>query len=60
MADDMPYELMSNGEPTGVVELPVEWLLDDYPYFGNTVFQEDGTRKPRRMPWLERKKVLGR
>lgn len=33
---------------------------DDYPYFGNTVFQEDGTRKPRRMPWLERKKVLGR
>ena len=34
MADDVPYELMTNGEPTGVVELPVEWLLDDYPYFG--------------------------
>lgn len=34
MADDVPYELLSNGEPTGVVELPVEWILDDYPYFG--------------------------
>ena len=33
MADDVPYELLSNGEPTGVVELPVEWILDDYPYF---------------------------
>ena len=34
MADDVPYELLSGGEPTGVVELPVEWILDDYPYFG--------------------------
>ena len=34
MADDRPYELLEDGEPTGVVELPVEWLLDDYPYFG--------------------------
>ncbi|MGI9259880.1 MAG: polysaccharide deacetylase family protein [Gammaproteobacteria bacterium] len=34
MADDVPFELLSNGEPTGVVELPVEWILDDYPYFG--------------------------
>ncbi len=34
MADDMPYELLSNGERTGVTELPVEWILDDYPYFG--------------------------
>jgi peptidoglycan/xylan/chitin deacetylase (PgdA/CDA1 family) len=34
MADDIPYELLSDGEPTGVVELPVEWILDDYPYFG--------------------------
>jgi peptidoglycan/xylan/chitin deacetylase (PgdA/CDA1 family) len=34
MADDVPYELMTNGELTGVVELPVEWILDDYPYFG--------------------------
>lgn len=34
MADDVPYELLSSGEPTGVTELPVEWILDDYPYFG--------------------------
>ena len=34
MADDVPYELVANGQPTGVVELPVEWILDDYPYFG--------------------------
>jgi len=33
MADDVPYELVANGEATGVVELPVEWILDDYPYF---------------------------
>lgn len=33
MADDMPYEVLSDGRPTGVVELPVEWILDDYPYF---------------------------
>ena len=31
MADDRPYELLQNGEPTGVVELPVEWILDDAP-----------------------------
>jgi peptidoglycan/xylan/chitin deacetylase (PgdA/CDA1 family) len=34
MADDRPYEILQDGKPTGVVELPVEWLLDDYPYFG--------------------------
>ncbi len=34
MADDRPYELLQDGKPTGIVELPVEWLLDDYPYFG--------------------------
>ncbi len=34
MADDIPYEVVSEGRPTGVVELPVEWILDDYPYFG--------------------------
>jgi peptidoglycan/xylan/chitin deacetylase (PgdA/CDA1 family) len=31
MADDRPYELLANGEPTGIVELPVEWILDDAP-----------------------------
>lgn len=31
MADDRPYEIETEGEPTGIVELPVEWILDDYP-----------------------------
>jgi peptidoglycan-N-acetylglucosamine deacetylase len=34
MGDDEPYELLENSEPTGIVELPVEWIKDDYPYFG--------------------------
>jgi peptidoglycan-N-acetylglucosamine deacetylase len=34
MADDAPYLVLAEGQPTGVVELPVEWILDDYPYFG--------------------------
>ena len=33
MGMDEPYELMSNGQATGMVELPVDWILDDYPYF---------------------------
>ena len=31
MADDRPYELTVHGEPTGMIELPVEWILDDAP-----------------------------
>lgn len=31
MADDTAYELLAAGEPTGMVELPVEWILDDAP-----------------------------
>ena len=31
MADDRTYELLQNGEATGIVELPVEWILDDAP-----------------------------
>jgi len=31
MADDRPYELVINGEPSGIIELPVEWILDDAP-----------------------------
>jgi peptidoglycan/xylan/chitin deacetylase (PgdA/CDA1 family) len=34
MADDRPYEVVAAGQPTGIVELPVEWILDDAPYFG--------------------------
>lgn len=33
MADDDPYELEVDGQPTGIVELPVEWILDDAPLF---------------------------
>ncbi|RSD20792.1 polysaccharide deacetylase family protein [Amycolatopsis eburnea] len=33
MADDDCYELLEHGEPTGIVELPVEWIRDDAPYF---------------------------
>ena len=33
MADDDPYEILENGQPTGVVELPVEWIRDDAPYW---------------------------
>jgi peptidoglycan/xylan/chitin deacetylase (PgdA/CDA1 family) len=33
MADDRPYEVVAAGQPTGIVELPVEWILDDFPYF---------------------------
>jgi len=33
MADDRPYELLQNGKPTGLVEIPVEWILDDAPLF---------------------------
>jgi peptidoglycan/xylan/chitin deacetylase (PgdA/CDA1 family) len=47
MADDRPYELLENGEPTGVVELPVEWMLDDYPYFG---FSRFGSVRPHIKP----------
>ena len=33
MADDDPYELDVQGEPTGIVELPPEWIRDDAVYF---------------------------
>lgn len=33
MADDDPYELLEDGAPTGMVELPVEWIRDDAVYF---------------------------
>lgn len=33
MADDRPYELLADGEATGMVELPVDWILDDAPLF---------------------------
>lgn len=33
MADDEPYEVIEDGEPTGIVEIPVEWIRDDAVYF---------------------------
>jgi peptidoglycan/xylan/chitin deacetylase (PgdA/CDA1 family) len=33
MGDDDPYELTADGEPTGIVELPPEWIRDDAVYF---------------------------
>ena len=32
-ADDDPYEILEDGERTGIVELPVEWIRDDAVYF---------------------------
>ncbi len=39
MADVDCYELLENGEPTGIVELPVEWMRDDAVYLGMHRFQ---------------------
>ena len=33
MAMDDPYELISNGQKTGLIELPINWIADDYPYY---------------------------
>jgi peptidoglycan/xylan/chitin deacetylase (PgdA/CDA1 family) len=34
MASDDAYELLLDGQPSGLVELPIERILDDFPYFG--------------------------
>ena len=47
MADDDPYELLEDGEPTGIVELPVEWIRDDYPYWSTDRF---GVLRPSTSP----------
>jgi peptidoglycan-N-acetylglucosamine deacetylase len=39
MADEDCYELVLHGEPTGIVELPVEWVRDDAVYFMMHRFQ---------------------
>jgi peptidoglycan/xylan/chitin deacetylase (PgdA/CDA1 family) len=38
MADNEPYELLLDGEPSGVVELPPEWIRDDAVYFNMNRF----------------------
>ena len=35
MASDDAYELLLDNAPTGIVELPIERILDDAPYFGS-------------------------
>src|SRR5436190_21214408 len=34
MASDDAYEITIDGQPSGVVELPIERILDDAPYYG--------------------------
>jgi len=34
LAMDEPYEVVSNGQPTGLVELPINQIANDYPYYG--------------------------
>lgn len=43
MADDEPYELLCNGRPTGVVEIPVDWVRDDAVYL---LFNRDPPTRP--------------
>ncbi|WP_372619531.1 polysaccharide deacetylase family protein [Falsiroseomonas sp.] len=38
MADDDAYELLDDGKPTGIVELPPEWIRDDAVYFNMVRF----------------------
>ncbi|MGH6993506.1 MAG: polysaccharide deacetylase family protein [Caulobacteraceae bacterium] len=38
MADEDCYELLLEGEPAGVIELPVEWVRDDAVYFSMSRF----------------------
>lgn len=33
MAMDEPYELLASGQKTGMIELPINWIADDYPYY---------------------------
>ncbi len=47
MADEEPYELLVDGSPTGVVEVPVEWLRDDAVYF---LFSRNPATRPYATP----------
>ena len=51
MADDSCYELLSDGEPTGVVEIPVDWVRDDAVYL---LFN----REPPTRPWTSPEAVF--
>ncbi|MGL4442947.1 MAG: polysaccharide deacetylase family protein, partial [Alsobacter sp.] len=47
MADEEPYELLLDGVPTGVVEIPVEWLRDDAVYL---LFNRNPATRPYTTP----------
>ncbi len=36
LAADEPYEISSNGQPSGVIELPISEVDNDYVYYGET------------------------
>lgn len=36
LAADEPYEIFSNGEPSGVIELPISEIDNDHVYYGET------------------------
>jgi peptidoglycan/xylan/chitin deacetylase (PgdA/CDA1 family) len=37
MAMDEPYELIAHGQPLrDMIELPIEWIMDDFPYYSAT------------------------
>ncbi|MCG6113293.1 MAG: polysaccharide deacetylase [Paracoccus sp.] len=46
-SDDDPYEILQDGKPTGMVELPVEWIRDDAVYFMMNRF---GAQRPYTPP----------
>ncbi|PYE82563.1 polysaccharide deacetylase family protein [Pseudoroseicyclus aestuarii] len=46
-ADDDPYEIVAAGRPTGLVELPVEWIRDDAAYF---MMNRHGAQRPYTPP----------
>lgn len=51
MADDSCYELLCDGRPSGLVEIPVDWVRDDAVYL---LFN----RNPATRPWTPPKDVL--
>ncbi len=36
MMDDRPHQVLHQGDPVPFVELPVTWILDDWPYFSQS------------------------
>lgn len=36
LAADEPYEIVSNGQPSGVIEVPISEIDNDYVYYGET------------------------